>query len=179
MKKLLCVGLLFLVGLAMVTAEPTDDNEILLSLNVEKKVYIISCQDLNLGAISSVGTTSASGTVFIRSNRASWSFDVYADKGVLAEWDPATSSYFANGDTIPYTFSFNVGSAVTAERIVSQTVPTVSANALKAMFNRKTSNGSSGEAFGYYVEVTAVSGSLDWQTAGDYHDVLHFSLTAY
>jgi len=178
MKKLFLAGMLILVVSANAISEPSGEEEILLSLNVEKHVYIISYEDLALGEISGTGTTTASGTTYIRSNRTAWSFDVYADKGALTEWNSATSSYVGGGETIPYTFTFNSGSGIAAERIIAQAVPTISANALKAIFNRKTNNGSNGEAFIYSVNVTAGSGSEAW-TAGDYRDVLHLSLTAY
>ncbi len=159
-------------------AEPEGQDEIILSLNVDKHVYIISLQDLSLGAISSTSPTSASGVMHIRSNRAPWSVGVYAEKGALAEWDPATLSYIAGGEMIPYTFSFNTDSLIPEERIVAQAVPTVSANALTATFNRKTLYGANGEPFGYSVQVSAEAGSAAW-AAGYYHDLLHVTLTAY
>ena len=178
MKKWLLVSVFLLASLCFSFADLVEEESILLSLNVEKHMYIISTEDLALGEISSTGSTSDSGTVYIRSNRKRWTFGVYADKGALTEWDPAASSYVADASTIPYSFTFNSPSSLLAEKIVAQPVPTVSANSLQAFFNRPTLYGSNGEPFIYSIEVSAASGSDDW-TAGNYHDVLHLWLSVY
>jgi len=178
MKKLLLTSILVFIALVFSGADPVEEEAILLSLNVEKHVYIKSYEDLVLGEISKTSITSDSGTMYIRSNRNPWTFHVYAEKGALTEWDPETSSYIPDGETIAYTFSFNTASSLPSEKIVAQTVPTISADSLEAVFNRTTMYGASGEPFVYSVEVSAAAGNEAW-SAGMYHDVLHLWLSVY
>ena len=176
MKKLFLLGLIFLVRTQFVESQTSsEDADILISSNVAKHAYILSLEDLSFGPLNTSGANTASGTILIRCNYKSWAFKVYAEKGALAEWDIESSSYIANGDTIPYTFTFNGTSTVPDERIIAQPVPTTSNQGLVATFSEKTKFGSNGEPFIYTVDIVGTAGGSDW-TAGDYHEVLYVSI---
>lgn len=176
MKKLFLVGLIFLIQAQFVKSQTVpEDGDILISSNVAKHAYILSCEDLSFGPLNVSGTNTTSGTIVIRCNYKSWAFKVYAEKGVLTEWEAESASYIPDGDTIPYTFTFNSASAVPEARIIAQSVPTTSNEGLIATFNEKTKFGSNGEPFLYSVEISGLAGGSDW-TAGNYHEVLYVSV---
>lgn len=178
MKKLVIVGLLVLAGFGFVSAQTSSENkDITVSANVGKHVYILSAPNLALGTLDVVNGGSATGTAVIRSNHSSWTFKVYAEKGVLTQWDGSNYVTGANVTTIPYTFTFNSAATVATEKIVAQTVPTSAGSALTAAFTAKTTGGASGQEFGYSVNVTGAAGGADWDYA-DYQDVLHVTVAA-
>lgn len=177
MKKLFLSLMLCLIYIANICAQTvSEDTDIMVSSNVSKHVYILSLQDLSFGPLDTTSLNTATGAIVIRSNHSSWKFKVYAEKGVLAEWDPLTSSFVPGGEMIPYTFTFNSAGASPEERIIAQTVPTALGTELVATFSEKTKYGANGEPFLYSVDITGVAGGADWG-AGDYRDVLHVSLS--
>ncbi|MHB0896674.1 MAG: hypothetical protein ACYC1A_03885 [Spirochaetales bacterium] len=176
MKKLFLLGLLLLIQTEFALSQTaTEDGDILVSSNVAKHAYILSLQDLSFGSLNESGSNTASGTIVIRCNYKSWAFKVYAEKGALTEWDAESSSYIPDGDTIPYTFTFNSASAVPEARIIAQPLPTTANEGLIATFSEKTKFGSNGEPFLYSVDVVGTGGGSFW-TAGNYHDVLYVSV---
>ena len=179
MKKLVIVGLLVLAGFGFVSAQNASENkDITVSANVGKHVYILSAPNLALGTLDVVNGGSASGTAMIRSNHSSWTFKVYAEKGVLTQWDGSNYVTGANVTTIPYTFTFNNAATVASEKIVAQTVPTTAATAATtATFTAKTTGGTTGQAFIYAVNVTGIAAGADWDAA-NYQDVLHVTVAA-
>jgi len=178
MKKLVIVGLLVLAGFGFVSAQAaTQSQDITVSANVGKHVYILSAPNLALGTLDVVNGGSKTDTAMIRSNHTSWTFKVYAEKGVLTQWNGTTYVTGANVTTIPYTFTFNNDATVATEKIVAQTVPISAGSALTATFTAKTTGGVSGQAFVYGVNVAGISGGADWDSA-TYQDVLHVTVAA-
>lgn len=179
MKKLVIVGLLVLAGFGFVNAQTaTQSQDITVSANVGKHVYILSAPNLALGTLDVVTGGSDTDTAMIRSNHSSWTFKVYAEKGVLTQWNGTTYVTGASVTTIPYTFTFNSAATVATEKIVAQTVPTVAATAATtATFTAKTTGGVSGQAFVYGVNVVGIAAGADWDAA-NYQDVLHVTVAA-
>ena len=178
MKKLIIVGMLVLAAIGIVGAQGTTQNkDIKVSASVGKNVYIVSVADLNLGSLNVVSGGSATGNATIRSNHTSWTVKVYADKGVLTQWDGTSYVTTTGATTIPYTFTFNSASGVTTEKIVGQTLPTSVATAPTATFTARTTGGASGQAFAYSVSVAGAAGGADWDAA-NYQDTIHMVVTA-
>lgn len=176
MKKFFVLGLLFLAGIGFASAQTTASKDIPVSATVDKHVYIVSATDLAFtSSLDGAAAATVSGTAYIRSNHNSWTFKVYADKGILTEY--VGSAYVVSGVTIPYTFTFNSAGA-TAEKMVGITVPTTAATAAStATFTTRTTGGTTGQAFLYSVTVPAMGTTTDW-AAATYHDVLHVTVTA-
>lgn len=179
MKKLVIVGMLVFAGIGFVSAQGTTVNkDITVSANVAKHVYILSAPDLSLGTLDLVTGGSDSDTAMIRSNHSSWTFKVYAEKGVLTQWDGSNYVTTGGATTIPYTFTFNNAASVASEKIVAQTLPTGQATAATtATFTAKTTGGSSGQGFLYSVNVAGSAQGAAWDAA-NYQDVLHVTVTA-
>lgn len=179
MKKLIIVGMLVLAAIGIVGAQGTTQNkDIKVSASVGKNVYIVSVADLNLGSLNVVSGGSATGNATIRSNHTSWTVKVYADKGVLTQWDGTSYVTTTGATTIPYTFTFNSAASVATEKIVGQALPTGDATtATTATFTKRTTGGANGQPFAYSVNVSGAAGGADWDAA-NYQDTIHMVVTA-
>jgi len=179
MKKLIIVGMMVLAAIGIVGAQgTTQSKDITVSANVGKHVYILSAPNLSLGTLDVVNGGTASATAMIRSNHTSWTVKVYAEKGVLTQWDGSNYVTTSGATTIPYTFTFNSAASTASEKIVAQTLPTSAATAATtATFTAKTTGGTSGQAYVYQVDVSGVAAGADWDAA-NYQDVIHMTVTA-
>ena len=178
MKKLIIVGMLVLAAIGIVGAQGTTQNkDIKVSANVGKNVYIVSVADLSLGSLDVVSGGSATANAVIRSNHTSWTVKVYADKGVLTQWNGTAYVTTTGATTIPYTFTFNSAASVSTEKIVAQTLTTSATGAPTATFTARTSGGATGQTFAYGVNVTGAAGGADWDAA-IYQDTIHMVVTA-
>lgn len=183
MKKFFVLVAVFAAVSGMAFAANPVSDTVTVSANVAKHVYILSAPDLSLGTLGVLDVVnggSDSDNVKIRSNHSSWTFAVYADKGVLSQH--IAGVYVTPGatvTTIPYTFTFNsAGTLTAAAKLTGITVPVGAADAgSTATFNAKTTGGAAGMDFVYGVDVAGAVGGAAWDAA-DYQDVLHFVVTA-
>lgn len=179
MKKFFVLVALFAAVSGMAFAANPVSDTLTVSASVAKHVYILGAPDLDLGVLDVDNGGSDSDDATIRSNHSSWTFAVYADKGVLTQWSGSAYVTTEGATTVPYTFTFNsAGNLTSAAKLEGITVPVAAATAgSTASFNKKTENGAAGQDFVYEVAVAGAVGGAAWDAA-NYQDVLHFVVTA-
>ncbi len=178
MKKFVIVGVLLVSLLGALSAQTTTETKTFeVSLNVAK-ILIFSVTNVSLGTIQPGVGTSGTGTANIRTNYFSWKVEIYAQNGMLKEWDAAATpaGYRTGGATIPYNFSFNTADTTPGRFFANKTLGTSATAETTATFTARTTGGTNGQSFGYTVTVPAPTGTDDW-SAGEYKDFIYMKVT--
>lgn len=177
MKKIAILSLFVLATLSFTGAQINSTKNIEVSLNVAR-ILEFSVTNVPLGTIQPGVGVSGTGTATIRTNYFSWKVEVSALNGILKLWDSTAipAGFVVGGATIPYTFSFNTADTTAGRFFANQTLGTSPTAATTATFTSRTTGGTTGQAFGYSVNVPAPTGTNDWD-AGEYRDTIYMKVT--